>query len=50
MRTAATAADVSTLRLLAAQLAATQPELAAALRRWIDAFDYDAIQHALEEF
>lgn len=50
MRTAATAADASTLRLLAAQLAATQPELAAALCRWIDAFDYDAIQQALEEF
>ena len=48
MRTAAVAADAPTLRLLAAQLADAQPALAATLCGWIDAYDYDAIQQALD--
>ncbi len=43
VRQAALAADAGQLLALAAEVEAAQPELAAALRRSIDDFDYDAI-------
>ena len=46
---AAQAADAPALYRLAAQVAADQPALAGALRGWIDAYDYAAIQQAMEQ-
>lgn len=46
---AAATADAPRLHQLATSVAAEQPELAAALRRQIDAFDYPAILAAVEE-
>lgn len=49
VRRASVAVDTAALHRLVAQVAVDQPGLAAALQAWIEAYDYAAIQQAMEE-